>query len=367
MENERYVVLDGLRGLAALAIAIHHFTQDAGHGEVFASASIAVDFFFCLSGFVIAHAYHNRLSAGMGLREYVFKRVTRLYPMYLVGLLLGLLSVLLLKEQKLTSLTGDLIAKAVILNLFYVPFPNWEYVQAFNERIRGAIFPLNNPAWSLFFGMVANIVYAASLRVSQRAPLILAAVSGISLVIAAITFGSAPGWGVRNFIGGFPRVFFAFFAGVVIFQYYPRTAGLPRVNGWLIAAVVAGLFLVPHFPLHRWYWLLAALFVMPLAVAIASRSTFERGSRSRRLATYAGQISYPVFCVHYPILILFSLLPRDNSKMTLLSLTFLDFLSIAVGFFFTTLVVSQFLLTRVEVPLRDSLGALLSRLQQTRL
>jgi peptidoglycan/LPS O-acetylase OafA/YrhL len=44
------VVLDGLRGLAATAIVIHHFTADTGHGEVFASAGIAVDLFFCLSG-----------------------------------------------------------------------------------------------------------------------------------------------------------------------------------------------------------------------------------------------------------------------------------------------------------------------------
>ncbi|HET9652973.1 MAG TPA: acyltransferase family protein, partial [Usitatibacter sp.] len=91
----RYLLLDGLRGMAALVIVVHHFTALSGQREIFASASIAVDFFFCLGGFVIAHAYQERLLAGMSALEYTRRRVARLYPMYLVGLAIGLFALAL--------------------------------------------------------------------------------------------------------------------------------------------------------------------------------------------------------------------------------------------------------------------------------
>jgi peptidoglycan/LPS O-acetylase OafA/YrhL len=361
MARERYVLLDGLRGLAACAIAVHHFTEDTGHGELFASASIAVDFFFCLSGFVIAYAYHERLLGGMKLREYALKRVSRLYPMYLTGLLIGTAAVILLKERGFTSLTYDLVAKAFLLNLFYVPFPNWEYLDIFQARLRGAIFPLNSPAWSLFFGMVANVLYAASLRVSQRAPLILATVAAVGLAIAAALYGEAPGWGARNFIGGFPRVLYAFFAGVVIYQFHDRTARLPQVPAWALAAVIVVVVAMPRFPLHREYWLIGCLLMAPLAVAIGSRCSVEPGTRAHRICQYSGRISYPIFCVHYPLLMLFSLLPHHTGKLTLLSLEFAYFVAMAVAFFFTTLVVAHVLMTRVEEPLRKWMESLRTR------
>jgi len=295
----------------------------------------------------------------MPLREYVRKRVSRLYPMYLMGLAMGVVAVVLLKERGLTSFTYDLIAKAALLNLFYVPFPNWEYMDIFVLRLRGTTFPLNNPAWSLFFGMMANLLYAVSLRASRRLPLIIATLAALGLAIASLRW-EAPGWGVRNLLGGFPRVLFAFFAGVVIFQYHHRTAKLPRVHPWALALVILAIVAIPRFSMHREYWLFGALVVAPLAVALGSRCRVEAGSRTARICDYAGRISYPVFCVHYPLIMLFSLLPRDEGRMTLVSLTFLDFAAIAVGYLATTIVVAHVLMTRVEEPARKWLETLAS-------
>src|SRR4051812_21130401 len=92
--KEHYEILDGLRGIAALAIVVFHFMEMTisdysknfiGHGF------LAVDFFFCLSGFVIGYAYDDRIQK-MGIAEFFKSRIIRLHPLVVLGSVLGLLS-----------------------------------------------------------------------------------------------------------------------------------------------------------------------------------------------------------------------------------------------------------------------------------
>src|SRR6188508_2958815 len=94
--KQHFEILDGLRGLAALAVVVFHFMEwvytDAsknfiGHGF------LAVDFFFCLSGFVIGYAYDDRI-AKMGVVEFFKSRIIRLHPLVIAGSVLGLLAFL---------------------------------------------------------------------------------------------------------------------------------------------------------------------------------------------------------------------------------------------------------------------------------
>jgi peptidoglycan/LPS O-acetylase OafA/YrhL len=168
--NQRYLVLDGMRGLAAMIIVIHHFTVLSGLRETFASAAIAVDFFFCLGGFVIAHAYHERLVAGMGVREYVGRRLKRLYPAFFVSIVVGAFALGLGKTLGATDLSWSAIEESTFLNALYVPFPNWSTLRLFDSKVVGAIFPGNGPAWSLFFALFANSIYALVIRRAAWGP-----------------------------------------------------------------------------------------------------------------------------------------------------------------------------------------------------
>ncbi len=89
-----FVVLDGLRGVAALCVVIFHFSEMViwnysklwiGHGF------LAVDFFFCLSGFVLGYAYDDRV-ATMGLGHFFRMRLIRLQPMVVFGAVLGVIA-----------------------------------------------------------------------------------------------------------------------------------------------------------------------------------------------------------------------------------------------------------------------------------
>lgn len=336
----RYVFLDGLRGVAALAIVIHHFSADSGRREIFASAGVAVDFFFCLSGFVIAHAYQDRLLAGMSLRQYCGRRLARLYPMYLVGWAMGLFALGLVRLEGLTDMTWESIAHAATLNAFYIPYFNHFVVQVYAMPIAGAIFPLNNPAWSLFYGMAANVLYAATLRHSRVSPVAWAAVSLAGLVVAGFAYGTAPGWGTGNFVGGAPRVLYAFFAGVALYQLRDRLAILPRPAWGIILAAVLVMFAVPRFDGYHYYWLACAAAVVPLLVAAGSRTAVARDSLLHRACAYSGRLSYPIFCVHYPLLMFFSVeLPLDGR-----------YVPVAVAFLAATIAGAHLLMRLVEIP-----------------
>jgi peptidoglycan/LPS O-acetylase OafA/YrhL len=94
--HQHFEILDGLRGIAALSIVIFHFMEwiysdysqnFIGHGF------LAVDFFFCLSGFVIGYAYDNRIRE-MGVREFFKSRLIRLHLLVILGAIIGLLGFL---------------------------------------------------------------------------------------------------------------------------------------------------------------------------------------------------------------------------------------------------------------------------------
>src|SRR5688572_27186028 len=95
--KQHFQILDGLRGIAALAVVIFHFMEwifpdisnnFIGHGF------LAVDFFFCLSGFVIGYAYDDRIRK-MGTGAFFKARLIRLHPLVILGSVLGLLGFLI--------------------------------------------------------------------------------------------------------------------------------------------------------------------------------------------------------------------------------------------------------------------------------
>jgi peptidoglycan/LPS O-acetylase OafA/YrhL len=86
--------MDATRGIAAICVMFFHFSQRAGTApfQPFPSGTIAVDYFFCLSGFVIAYSYGEKLDAGLPLASFLKLRLIRLYPMYILGTLIGIIA-----------------------------------------------------------------------------------------------------------------------------------------------------------------------------------------------------------------------------------------------------------------------------------
>lgn len=344
MPARRYVFLDGLRGVAALAVVAHHFSSNSGHREIFTSGPLAVDFFFCLSGFVIALSYQQRLCDGMSVAEYMRRRLIRLGPMYLIGALMGIAAAILLHLRDRTNMPSDAILLAGALNAFYIPYFNEYSIQLYAGTIRGAIFPLNNPAWSLFWEIIANIIYALDLRRLQLGPVVWIVTTAAGLCVATYFLGIAPGWGKANFLGGFPRVLFAFFTGVGLCQLRERLVRLPSVAWPLVLLAAIAMFAMPRFP---GYWLACALVGVPLLVALGARCRIESGTVLHRVATYLGRISYPVYCVHYPLLMAWSVLVPIEGRL----------IPVAATYFVAAIFVAHLALRMIDEPVRRWLAS----------
>lgn len=161
--KRRFDFLDGVRGLAALFVMFYHYTQHNGL-IFFKGAWIAVDLFFILSGFVLSYGYGAKIIDGMSFRDFFRIRLIRLAPLYFVGFLLGLAFYVVASLQNgLIGLNGELLVAASILNLFGLPYVNNEVWPFGDDHIVGAAFPLNDPAWSLFFEIVVNIFFMFTL------------------------------------------------------------------------------------------------------------------------------------------------------------------------------------------------------------
>jgi peptidoglycan/LPS O-acetylase OafA/YrhL len=287
-ESGRYVVLDGLRGLAALCVITDHI--DAGFlTAALPGRYLAVDFFFVLSGFVLSHAYGARLAAGMGPLAFMRVRLIRLYPLYLVGLLAGF-GLTLLQVIRWGMHPAETLAAPFALNLLMLPSP------------MGLTFPFDAPAWSLFFELVANLAFAVFfLRLSPRALGALIALSALGLLACATAFDKLDGgWIPENFVVGFPRVFFGFFAGVLIHRVSQRM-DLPALPSWAAYVLLFGLLAVPSIgPSRAWTDLAIIVIGCPALVAL-SAATGGTG-RLERAMGWLGAMSYGVYVLHVPII-----------------------------------------------------------------
>src|ERR1700678_2635783 len=185
--KEHFEVLDGLRGSAAFLIVIFHvFNYSFGFRGPFAlvhHAYLAVDFFFALSGFVVAYAYDDRWTR-MSVLQFFRIRLIRLHPLVLIGATLGLLGYLLDPFSKMMN-RGPLsmLLLAYLTCLLLLPSP--PVAGRHNESQA-----LNGPAWSLMQEYLGNIAYALVLRRLRTVTLaIILGLSGLLLVWPANTKG----------------------------------------------------------------------------------------------------------------------------------------------------------------------------------
>jgi len=294
-----FEILDGLRGVAALAVVVFHFmewvfpdiTQNfIGHGF------LAVDFFFCLSGFVIGYAYDNRIEK-MGMLEFFKSRLIRLHPLIVLGSVLGLIAFLFDPFATQTILyDAGRLALLFVASALLLPLPIME------DRFYN-VFGLNAPAWSLFWEYVANIVYAVVLFRVRRVPLVvLTIVAAAGLLTVSYSAGNLlGGWSKDNWWHGGVRVAYSFCAGLLIHR-----SGWIIKNGLGFVGLTVLLLLAFMMPFVSWNWLAEALVVLiyfPLIVALGAGASLSSGFKE--LCKFSGDISYPLYMTHYAAIWIF--------------------------------------------------------------
>jgi len=314
--KSHYIVLDGLRGVASLMVVIFHTFEAYADGnpikQIINHGYLAVDFFFLLSGFVIAYAYDDRWGR-MSQWEFYKRRLIRLQPMVVMGSLIGAALFYFQGGSMFPLVNATPVSKMLLVMLLgctLLPLPVSLDIRGWSE-----MHPLDGPAWSLFFEYVANIAYAIGLRkLSNRVLAILVLLAGIFLGQVAI-FGPRGdligGWSINaaQLHIGFARLLFPFLAGMLLMRVGKRIHTRAPF-GICTLLLVAGLAL-PRFggAQHLWvngiYDLLCVVVLFPIIVAIGAGEKRVDGP-SIRIARFFGDLSYPLYITHYPLIYIYT-------------------------------------------------------------
>ena len=342
--KKHFEILDGLRGIAAVAVVIYHFMEISitDYNKNFAAHGfLAVDFFFCLSGFVIGYAYDDRIKQ-IGIMQFFKLRLIRLHPLVIFGSILGLFAYLF--DPFISPLPTYGIGKITLIflsSVFLIPYPSMPD-RFFN------LFSFNAPAWSLFWEYVANIAFALGLyRIGKNYLMILTVICAFGIIFINHRAGNLMGgWGGPSFWDGLVRLCYSFFAGLLVYRF-----------NWIIKNNLGffgmGLLLVIAFimPYGKWNLItesFAVIIYFPLLVALGAGTTLSNSLKT--VCDFSGKISYPLYMSHYWALWIFAnYLTKnkpDNLEKTVV---------ITIGTLFL-IVFSYFVTIFFDVPIRKYLN-----------
>lgn len=252
---DKYHTLDALRGVAALVVVQMH-AKWWFDGSYLKSGYLAVDFFFLLSGFVIAHAYGEKLKSRITFQEFMAIRLIRLYPLYFLALILTFV-LLFIRGDKLTHLQ-------ILFSISFLP----DFTSVKKYWIVAA-------SWSLAFELFINIIFALFYRQITNSVLIVTC--GIGLVLltySTMTFGSLDvGYAGNHIIGGFGRILFSFPLGVLIYRLsYRVNIKNATILSFLLIMIV--LSINASKDLKPWTDLAGVAVAMPIDLSPANSSRF---------------------------------------------------------------------------------------------
>ena len=282
--------LDGLRGVAAISVMLYHAWVGNSHGWM------AVDFFFCLSGFVLALAYERKLSAGLSVSRFMSWRVIRIYPMLFIG---GVFGLILWRSGEgaayLATASASNFLLAYIAHLLLFPYFGGHKA-----------YPFNNVQWSIFYELLVNIVYALLIPVLKfRILFAIVIASGLLLALRAFQIGTVNlGFELDHLDVALARTIFSFFLGVLLYQLRDTlTQHLPRVSFWWLAAVLlvlASLHSLNHpfasmEPLRQ----IITIELINPAIILLALICITRGP----LVRWLGVLSFPLYAIHAPLVL----------------------------------------------------------------
>jgi peptidoglycan/LPS O-acetylase OafA/YrhL len=319
--KSHYEILDGLRGVAAVMVVIFHtfeaYADENRFKQIINHGYLAVDFFFLLSGFVVAYAYDDRWQGGrwgkMTQWDFYKRRLIRLQPMVIVGNIIGAALFYLQSASIFPLVATTPVWKVLVVML--VGFTMIPILPSMDIRGWQEMHPLDGPAWSLFFEYIANILYAAGFRkLSNKALGVLVLLSAALLVHLTVWGPKGDvigGWAVdqTQLHIGFARMLYPFFAGILLMRLGKRI----HVKGafTVCSLLLVLLFAIPRIggPEHLWmnglYESICIIVLFPVIVAMGAGSTIA-GAFSTKLCKFFGDISYPLYITHYPLIYVYT-------------------------------------------------------------
>lgn len=321
--KNHFEILDGLRGVAAVMVVIFHlfdaFSGDNHLIKIINHGYLAVDFFFLLSGFVIGYAYNDRWNK-MSLKVFFKRRLIRLHPMVIMAMVIGAICFYFGASPILFPQLSQVPFWKVLLTMF-VGFTLLPLPTSMDIRGWGEMHPLNGPAWTLFFEYVGNILYGVFIRrISNTFLSLLVFLSACALIHLAITSPNGDvfgGWSIEpaQFRIGITRLLFPFLAGVLLSRL-KKPSRIKNAFALSVLMIIVVLSLprvggTENLWLNGLYESFSIVILFPLIVYIGASGEIKN-EVSLKICKFFGNISYPIYIIHFPLIYIYSAWVVDN-------------------------------------------------------
>ncbi len=290
--HQRFDVLDALRGVCALLVALYHFKTNGllTTNPIAENGWLFVDYFFVLSGFVIAHSYGERIANGsVSIKRFMGLRMGRIYPLHLAVLFafIALELVLVFGDDWISQyvdrepFTGSRGLESLFQSLFLL--------QSFGV---GSGWGWNGPAWSIAAEMWTYLLFAVIFLANRRVMFVISI--GLAVVSAGWLMAYADDLHV-TFNGGILRCIFGFSIGVLTYHAFLKFGGFGGTLQELVALILTLLFVaIAEDKLTFLAPLVFAAMIFVLAAQKGAVSRILSWSPFQKL----GLISYSIYMIH---------------------------------------------------------------------
>lgn len=319
-----YDILDGLRGVAAVIVIIFHLLEAHAGGshfnQIINHGYLAVDFFFMLSGFVIGYAYDDRWNQ-MTVGTFFKRRLIRLQPMVIMGSIVGAAFFYFQASDCFPNIAGTPVTTMLLVMLLgftLLPLPlKWD-IRGWTE-----MHPLNAPAWSLYYEYIGNILYALFVRKFNKVALttlvVIAGCLTVHLCLTAPSGDIVGGWALnweQQYVG-IVRLLYPFFAGLLL----SRLGWLIRIKKrafWWCSLLIVVVLSIPRIGGEDGFWMnglyeaFIIICIFPIIVSMGAGGKVT-GKRSVGVCKFLGDISYPIYITHYPLVYTYTAWATTNN------------------------------------------------------
>ena len=286
--------LESIRGISALIVLLFHLKEATSsiiiqnflvlNGEIF------VDFFFVLSGFVIAYNYSTKINTTLDLLKFKLKRILRLYPLHILMLIIF----------TLLEVAKYFVSKKIGVFPTTEPFSiNNVYTFIHNLTLTNGFLPLNSfnvPSWSISVEFYAYFLFSLIVLLIKNQKICFLIFVSISLFSFLYTINSGGGLRSMENEDGFVRCCFSFFLGTVVFNSRDYIKFNSKHTNFLILIFL--ILLVISFLIKN-NFIGVLLFSMILLVSVSEQNNIFVKILSIKPLLYLGSISYGIYMFHF--------------------------------------------------------------------
>jgi len=315
--KERFEVLDIFRGIFSSLVVLFHLSAFSDtpiiNNEFVYNCDLFVDFFFVLSGFVIAYSYQF-IKTSKELGKFFKKRFFRLYPLHLIVLLLFVLIELskhtasgYVHVNKIDNVSNNLTT--FFTNIFLINSVKFPGVHDVSWNIA---------SWSISAEMMAYLVFGLTMVIINNSSLSKVRVAIYAIVVVfsgfALYFATGGFKLVYTFDYGFLRGIMGFFIGVICYNTFYATKVYLRTLGdglfSILEIIFLGLTIVSacYGSIFKSYgFIYEILFFLTIIVFAFEKGWLSKLLRRSKFLHKTGQYSYSIYMIHTLILSLFNI------------------------------------------------------------